>query len=85
MAFPRGEKSLNVCGPRVRQIRTEKGWSRAKLAEQCQIAGWDISEDTIDRIEAKARWVGDIELVTLAKVLEVSLDTLVSRPGKGRA
>jgi hypothetical protein len=29
------------------------------LAAQCQRMGWDITRDTIAKIEAHKRWVGD--------------------------
>jgi len=39
---------------------------------------WDIGRDTIAKIEAHSRWVGDLELVFLARALDVNLNDLFS-------
>ncbi len=80
MAFPRKIiHKFNECGPNVRRIRVEKLWSQEKLALKCQISGWDISRETVSKIEGRRRVVADFELQTLAKILEVSiLDLLPS-------
>ena len=48
-----------------------------QLAKECQLVGWDIGRDTIAQIEARNRWVGDMELRTLARVLGVEIGALV--------
>ena len=62
----------NVVGPQVRKLRDQKGWSQAMLAAKCQLSGWDISRSIVAAIEGRIRWVGDFELLMLAKVLHVS-------------
>lgn len=76
MDFHTEKRRLNVCGPQIRRLRSRKGWSQPKLAEKCQIAGWDVSRDIIARIELQIRWIGDWELKILADVLNVTLDEL---------
>ncbi len=66
-------KPLNVSGPQIRVLRNKRGWSQATLAARCQVAGWDVTRDTIANIEHQRRWMGDYELVTLASVLGVRL------------
>jgi transcriptional regulator with XRE-family HTH domain len=67
----------NIVGPQVRRFRDRHGWSQSVLAAKCQIAGWDISRSIVAAIEGKVRWVGDYELVLLAKVLRINpLDLL---------
>lgn len=66
----------NLVGPQVRRLRYEKGLSQPKLAAQCQLLGWDIGRDTIAKIEGQSRWVGDGELVFLARSLGVGLERL---------
>jgi len=61
----------------VRQFRAERKWSQMQLAKECQLVGWDIGRDTIAQIEARNRWVGDMELRTLARVLGVEIGALV--------
>jgi len=70
----------NLIGPQLRKLRDEKGLSQPKLAELLQRNGWDISRDTLAKIEAQTRWVADFELVFLAKILKVDvIDLLPSR------
>jgi transcriptional regulator with XRE-family HTH domain len=68
----------NLCGPTVRKLRSQKGWSQPELAAKCQLAGWDVSRDIIARIECQTRWVGDFELKELAAVLGVTPNDLLS-------
>jgi transcriptional regulator with XRE-family HTH domain len=67
----------NICGPSVARIRNTKGLSQSDLAAICQRAGWDVSRDIIARIEGRVRWVGDMELAMLAKVLGVQMNELI--------
>lgn len=66
----------NIIGPQVRRIRSEKGLSQPALAAECQRQGWDIGRDTIAKVEAGKRWVGDFELLYLARTLGVGLEAL---------
>jgi len=67
---------LNIIGRQVRRLRYQRGMSQPQLAATCQRLGWDIARDTIAKIEATTRWVGDFELLKLARALEVPLDAL---------
>ena len=67
---------LNIIGKQVRRLRYQRGMSQPELAAMCQRLGWDIERDTIAKIEATSRWVGDHELLKLAGALEVPLDAL---------
>jgi len=60
---------LNIVGPQVRRLRTAAGLSQPALAAACQRRGWDIERDTIAKIEGGRRWVGDSELIELARAL----------------
>ena len=66
-------KRKNVVGPHVRRLRDHSGLSQAELAARCQRQGWDIDRFTIARIEAGSRWVGDFEVIELAKALRAPL------------
>ena len=46
------------------------------LVAKCQLIGWDISRETIAKIESQIRWVSDFELLGFAKALNVSVDEL---------
>jgi len=76
-------KPLNIVGPRVRKIRNSKDLSQAKLAEKCQLRGWDITREGIAKIEGQVRHVDDGELVYLCKVLCVKPEVLLGLGPKG--
>ena len=67
----------NICGEIVAQKRKAMGISQRQLAERLQIAGLDLDKNAIQRIEAGKRFVTDIELVFLAKVLNLSCEELL--------
>ena len=66
----------NIVGPQVRQGRDQGGLSQPEWAAKCRWLGWDIGRDTIARFEGRSRWVGDEELVHLARSLGVALEKL---------
>ncbi|EIQ01441.1 putative transcriptional regulator [Opitutaceae bacterium TAV1] len=67
----------NIVGPQVSRFRNERGWSQAQLAARCQLAGWNVSRGIVAAIEGRVRWVGDFELMMLARVLKVAVDDLL--------
>ncbi|NOS70227.1 MAG: helix-turn-helix transcriptional regulator [Verrucomicrobia bacterium] len=66
----------NLVGPMVRKLRYQRGLTQAMLTARCSQAGWDVSENTIAKIEAQIRCVTDREVVFLAKALRVPLQTV---------
>ena len=68
----------NRCGKAVAIRRKQMGKSQRELADALQLAGLDVDKNAIQRIEAGKRFVTDIELVYLAKVLDVSVDMLLA-------
>ena len=69
--------ALNLCGHNVMKYRKERKISQRILAEQLQLGGLDVNKNAIQQIECGSRFVTDIELVALAKVFGVSVDTLL--------
>ena len=71
--------SLNICGRKVAALR--KGMvpavSQRALADRLQLAGLDLDKNAIQRIESGKRFVTDIELKVLAKVLGVPVEVLL--------
>ena len=67
----------NLCGTVVEKRRKEMGKSQRQLADLLQIAGLDIDKNAIQRIESGQRFVTDIELTYLAKVLNLSFASLL--------
>ncbi|MBR3023100.1 MAG: helix-turn-helix transcriptional regulator [Oscillospiraceae bacterium] len=67
----------NICGKNLTNIRQRKNISQRKLAKMMQLTGYDVDHHFIRRIENGERFVTDLELVALAKVLEVSVNDLL--------
>lgn len=67
----------NICGQQVAKYRKEKNLSQRQLADAMQLVGIDVDKNAIQRMEAGKRFVTDIELACLAKVLSVSLEDLL--------
>lgn len=69
----------NLCGQKVKALREKLSpkTSQKKLADMLQIAGLDVDKNAVQRIESGQRFVTDIELRTLAKVLHASYEELL--------
>jgi len=67
----------NLCGDIVEKRRKEMGKSQRELAAMLQVAGLDIDKNAIQRIESGQRFVTDIELTYLSKVLNLSYQVLL--------
>lgn len=70
----------NICGKKISKIRMNlpEKTSQRKLADLLQIEGLDIDKNAIQRIESGQRFVTDIELKALVKVLGVSYEDLLN-------
>ena len=75
---------LNVIGPQVRKLRTNKGWTQNQLALKLQLFGWDTSRESVTRLENQSRRVPDLELFVVAKILGVKADDLFPRNLRGK-
>ena len=64
-------RKMNVVGPQVRKFRMQRGWSQPKMVTRCQLSGWDLSRESLAKIEARLRSVTDIEILKLGIILEV--------------
>ena len=62
---------------KVRALRLEKKWSQHDLATKVQLLGCECSDLTILRIEKGDRFVPDYEVKALAKVFNVSYESLL--------
>ena len=67
----------NVCGKKIASRRKELLFSQRELADSLQLIGLDIDKNAIQRIEAGKRFVTDIELTYLTKVLNVTISDLL--------
>lgn len=68
----------NICGLKIKEYRKQiKSLSQKKFADMLQLNGLDIDKNAIQRIESGQRFVTDIELKVIAKVLNVSYEQLL--------
>jgi transcriptional regulator with XRE-family HTH domain len=58
----------NLAGTRIRAAREEAGISQEDLAQQLQLAGMEIGQNAISRIELGLRVVADYELIYFSSV-----------------
>lgn len=75
----------NIVGPQIRAMREKRGLTQPMLAAKCHLLGWDLSRETLAKIESQFRWVADAELVCLAHALKVPVQALLpSSPTAGK-
>jgi DNA-binding transcriptional regulator YiaG len=69
----------NICGARIAQIRKAKEprMSQRMLADLLQLGGLDVDKNAVQKMESGQRYITDIELRVIAKVLCVSYDDLL--------
>ena len=67
----------NMIGPTLRSLREAEGLTQAELAGRLQLACWDISRETLAKVESQVRCVTDRELVRFAEALEVNPSELL--------
>ena len=70
---------LNVAGLNIRKIRREKfpGMSQNELATRIQLEGISMTKNAVQRMEAGEGSINDIQLMTFAKVLGVTVEELL--------
>jgi transcriptional regulator with XRE-family HTH domain len=67
---------LNLIGKQVRELRDRKGWTQEDLSAKLQVFGWDVSRESLAKLETQQRRVPDGELFILAKVFGTRTDEL---------
>lgn len=67
----------NASGPEVKLLRERAGLSQEQLAAKLQLAGLNLNQKAISRIETGERVVADYELITLAEVLDSTVTELL--------
>ena len=69
----------NVCGEKVKEFRKALPGnpSQRVFSEMLQIHGLDVDKNAVQRIESGERFVTDIELKILVKVLNVQYEDLL--------
>lgn len=67
----------NICGKKIAEYRKKLRISQRELADLLQINGLDVDKNAIQRIEAGKRFVTDIEIVALSRVLKKTINELL--------
>ncbi|EKB7278244.1 helix-turn-helix transcriptional regulator [Vibrio parahaemolyticus] len=70
----------NVVGIRIKELRKSKGWTQSDLATQCQLRDYEMSRETIAKIESGIRLILDTDVVKFALVFDVSITELFNIP-----
>ena len=67
----------NICGNRVRCLRTARRWSQEALAAKMQTQGVIMEQDVVSKIESGDRLVTDYEVRAFAAVFDVAFENLI--------
>ena len=72
--------SLNISGKKISKLRKQLSpkVSQRALADMLQLQGIDLDKNSIQRMESGQRFITDIELKALAKILNTTADNLLS-------
>ena len=66
----------NLIGPQLAKHRTHLALSQSEFAGLCQRSGWDVSRETLAKIESGIRCVTDLELVEISSALKLPVPAL---------
>ena len=66
----------NICGINIAKFRKELKISQRELADRLQLAGLDVDKNAVQRMESGQRFITDIEMSYISKVLHRSLEEL---------
>jgi len=70
----------NVSGVKISNLRKrlKEKTSQRQFAEMLQRSGLDVDKNAIQRMESGERFITDIEIKTIAEVLNVTCDELLN-------
>ncbi|MFH0942367.1 MAG: helix-turn-helix transcriptional regulator [Chloroflexota bacterium] len=66
----------NIVGIRIRAARQAAKYSQEKLAAEMQLLGIKIDRTAIAKLESGRRPASDIEIIAIAKILNISIPDL---------
>ena len=73
------DDKCNISGERIREARIKAQMSQEQLAVKLQLAGLQMGQMAVSRIETGKRLVPDFELPIIADVLGVTTDWLLGK------
>lgn len=68
----------NLVGLKIQEVRKARGISQRQVADDLNEMGLIIDKNAVQRMESGQRFITDIELVTIAKYLDIPLNELMS-------
>ena len=68
--------NANMVGKNIERLRKEKGIKQKDFISKMQTMGCDINPTSYSKLEGQVRMASDIEIYVIAKILNVSVDTL---------
>ncbi len=71
------EGNNNLIGMKMKALRKSVSLSQRAFADRLQIEGLEVEKNAIQRIECGKRFVTDIELVVICRVLKISPNDLL--------
>lgn len=77
MKILRFRESHNLTGPQIKKLRKRKGLTQEQVVAKMQVAGIQIDQKAISRIETGDRVITDYELMCLAEILGASIDQII--------
>lgn len=68
--------NCNIVGKNIERLRKEKGIKQKDIISKMQIMGCDINPTSYSKLEGQIRIATDREIYVIAKILNVTTDTL---------
>lgn len=72
----------NLLGVKMREIRRARGISQRQVADDLAELGLIVDKNAVQRMESGQRFITDIELITIAKYLEIPVNELMETLSK---
>lgn len=68
----------NLVGLKMQEVRKARGISQRQVADDLNEMGLIIDKNAVQRMESGQRFITDIELITIAKYLDIPLNELMA-------
>lgn len=72
----------NLLGVKMREVRRARGISQRQVADDLAELGLIVDKNAVQRMESGQRFITDIELLTIAKYLEIPVNELMESLSK---
>ncbi len=72
----------NLVGLKMHEVRKARGISQRQVADDLNKMGLIIDKNAVQRMESGQRFITDIELITIAKYLDIPLNDLMAQLSK---